>query len=537
MYIGQFLFAYLVVYLYIDWAGRWVVFGNGLLKFNPTVLWFEIPFAAITSSLFFFPSIKNFLVRHLLPLLPVIIFYTLFDIFYNHYFRTPRTSEWVNFVSLFDFSPKLGIGLLLIGLIIPAVLLTNILILKKQLAKPEFTKMLLTCGLIFVGYFTVVTTNYFAEFQNQFYRYVVWSQEDTIRESGRLNSFVYFYHDENRNLERFKQLKNDDEFAQLDIHAELYQGEIAKSKNIHMIVLESFIDPRLFEGVSYNRSPLAEELLPYFSTINDFSHPISPIYGGGTPQAEFELLVGLKALEKIDKIEFNVMRGGQVSSLLKKLNAEGYHSMATISTGMEYFNSPDAYDSLGFEQVDFLTSIDKFKQDYKDGFIFDGDVLDYNFDQVSESINAGQPVFNYVLGMYGHHPFERDKENRPDVIKIQQGSIELERIANQFYYRTKAIASYISKIKEIDPDSIIYVTSDHLPPILGDKVNYKVDPKTNIALLIDRTHAIDVTGKRFYQIPWLIWDRLIGKPTRREISESKMELLILQSLTRKPKQF
>ena len=305
IYIGQFIFAYLVIYLYIDWAGRWVVFGNGLLKFNPTVLWFEIPFAAITSFLFFFSSIKNALLRHTLPLLPIIIFYTLFDIFYRHYFRTPRTSEWVNFFSLFDFSPKLGIGLLLIGLLIPAVLAINLLILKKQLARQKYTKVVFTRGLIFIGYFSTVTTDSFAQFQNQFYRYVVWSQEDTIRESGRLNSFVYFYHEENRNYKRFEELKNNSEFAKLDIHAELYKGEIAKPKNIHMIVLESFIDPRLFEGVSYSRSPLAEELSPYFSARKDFSHPISPVYGGGTPQAEFELLVGLKALEKL--IRLNLM--------------------------------------------------------------------------------------------------------------------------------------------------------------------------------------------------------------------------------------
>ena len=520
----------MIIYLYIDWSGRWVVFGNGLLKFNPTVLWFEIPFAALTSLLFFFSSIKNLIVRHILPLLPVVIFYTLFDIFYNLYFRTPRTSEWVNFFSLFDFSPKLGIGLLLIGLIIPVVLVASILMVKKQLPQPQFKKLLISRAFSFAGYFLLITNHYFAQFQNQFYHYVVWSQEDTIRESGRLNSFVYFYHEENRNLERFEQLQKNQEFAQLDIHKELYQGEVVKPQNIHMIVLESFIDPRLFNGVSYSRSPLADELAAYFSARKDFSHLKSPIYGGGTPQAEFELLVGLKALEKIDKIEFNVMRGGQVSSLLKRLKLEGYHSIATISTGMEYFNSQDAYASLGFDRVDFLTSIEKFKQDHKDGFIFDGDVLDYSFSQVSKHISSGQPVFNYVLGMYGHHPFERDKAVRPDVIKVVRGSQELQRIANQFYYRTKAIAAFINKIKQIDPDSIIYVTSDHLPPILDEEVSYNVDNKTNIALLIDQTKAIDVTGKHFYEIPWLIWDRLIGKSLKREISEDKMELLYYKAL-------
>ncbi len=76
----------------------------------------------------------------------------------------------------------------------------------------------------------------------------------------------------------------------------------------------------------------------------------SPIYGGGTAQAEFELLTGIQALSKVNRIEFNVMQGRNISSFVKKLNQNNYKTIATIATGSGFFNSIQAYKSIGFDE-------------------------------------------------------------------------------------------------------------------------------------------------------------------------------------------
>ncbi|MBF0097123.1 MAG: hypothetical protein HQM05_07290, partial [Magnetococcales bacterium] len=48
----------------------------------------------------------------------------------------------------------------------------------------------------------------------------------------------------------------------------------------------------------------------------------------------------------------------------------------------------------------------------------------------------------------------------------------VEKILNQHYYRTKALAHYLQRLTELDPTSLIVVVSDHLPPLPGGKGDY-----------------------------------------------------------------
>lgn len=63
-----------------------------------------------------------------------------------------------------------------------------------------------------------------------------------------------------------------------------------------------------------------------------FSLVTSPVYGGRTAEAEFELLTGIQALTKVDSIEFNVMMGSPASGFVKKLTDSDYQAVATIAS-------------------------------------------------------------------------------------------------------------------------------------------------------------------------------------------------------------
>lgn len=74
---------------------------------------------------------------------------------------------------------------------------------------------------------------------------------------------------------------------------------------------------------------------------------ISPVIGGLTPQAEFELLTGIKAYAKTDRLEYNVLKGGEISGFVKNLKDNGYQALALSATGPEFFNAKLAFRSLG----------------------------------------------------------------------------------------------------------------------------------------------------------------------------------------------
>ena len=79
--------------------------------------------------------------------------------------------------------------------------------------------------------------------------------------------------------------------------------------------------------------------------------------------------------------------------------------------------------------------------------MFDGVLFDQNLQFIKKAM-AGEdapPVFNYVLTMYGHLPHVLNKQKRPSLVKLVSRfrDPQLERVANQFFYRSEAVADYV----------------------------------------------------------------------------------------------
>ena len=368
------------------------------------------------------------------------------------------------------------------------------------------------------------------------FNYIDWSQERTIKSNGRMASFIYYGLQEKKNKEILNSFSKESKYNSINIHNILYpdfsDADKNHLRNIHFIVLESFLDPRLLKNIKFNISPLSPELKPFLLENERFSLVKSPVYGGRTAQAEFELLTGIPALAKVDSVEFNVMMGNRASSFVQRLKNLGYQAAATIASSSCYFNAKQAYRSIGFNDVSFLKELDAFDSEKDYLPIFDGDVFAYNLKKVKKfkEENKGM-LFNYVIGMYGHFPYETVREEHSDVVEVEHEDERVHKIANQFFYRTKALADYIKQLQEIDPDAIICIVSDHLPPILWDGTQYQLDQEMNVAILIDRKQPVDTGGKEYYKLPWLIWDRLFDREHTVDIDTATTENIYFKFLS------
>ncbi len=521
--------SYLAIYFYIDTSHYWVKLGSGITLFNRLIYGVEIPFAVFVTLFFFFPSFKNPWLRYTLPIVPVLVLYGLIDGFFNYMGRSPHFSDFQNFNTVFAFSFGLALSVFLFAFIIPLSMWGLIYGASKRSSRKQIVASVTIRVILMTLMVFVLSSRTFNQIHNQYFQYTVWSEEDTMRENGKFSSFVYYSNQERINQKKLIEISANNPI--LDIHNQLYSGFVEKPQNIHIIVLESFIDPRLIEQLDLEKQVLASELLPYLNNHKDFSHVVSPIYGGGTAQAEFELLTGLKALSKVNQIEFNVMKGGAINGFVSRLKQNRYRIMATIAPSSIFFNSRLAYKSLGLTNIEYLEDDRERKGLPDDGPLFDGDLLQQNINKVKQAIAENNaPLLNYVLGMYGHLPFRRDEIKRPDVVNVKHEDDRLRRISNQFYYRTKAIAQYLEALMAIDKNAIIYITSDHLPSILNKNTSYKLNRKINIALMINQGQSIDVSGKNFYQIPWLIWDILSQPSHDRRIQDQDLERLYYKAL-------
>jgi hypothetical protein len=298
-------------------------------------------------------------------------------------------------------------------------------------------------------------------------------------------------------------------------------------RNVHVIVLESFIDVRLLRAVRFSEEPLA----PSFSRLADplISASVSPVFGGETARAEFEVLCGVPSL-RLYALEFLSFSGAQTYCLPNILKDAGYHTVLSFPHGPVFFNTRRAYPGLGFEERIFGDEHSKPGQaaikQYGQAYLHDLALFPQNLAKVRELVRAGKPFLNYMLTIYGHWPFEIDERHHPSRIEVSsdhaRGALgDVRKISNQMRERTQALAAYVQGLREIDPNGLVVMVADHLPPLPGGKADYEQlgyaerDPLPeaaegsrlyeNFLLVVDRGQVRKLPLMRHFDLPhWIL---------------------------------
>ncbi len=418
------------------------------------VLRLEVPLILFVFFLLYFPN-KRF-VATLGAWFIICTVYFASDIFSAFLMRPPRLSDLENANALFEFSVFYGVLFYAMWAVLGGIFLYGLVSFVRNYARKTVYAVLgakiallgLGALLVYSGGLKAYLFAFYEEHSNGIF--------GDYAKNGRMASVAYYYYKGLENAKALQKYRG----ADLNANALLFgSGAIKDKRNVYILVLESFLDPRLIKGIKFSADPLFSGLRKYLHG-GEFSRCISPVYGGGTAQAEFEVLTAIPALSKIRSIDFNALGGHQTNGLIKFFKDNGYAEHATIGTKYTYFNSINAYRSIGFGDLKFLEWVgiksDEFagalfvKDEIKkpgDNFIFDGDLYDYAVKKI-RTLEADKPHVFYVLGMYGHATFDRNKKARPDVTHTNIGKESIENIANQFYYRTKALAGFIDAVLE-----------------------------------------------------------------------------------------
>jgi len=305
---------------------------------------------------------------------------------------------------------------------------------------------------------------------------------------------------------------------------------IGNRHNVYLVVLESWLDPTLFRGVTFSRDPRHPDFAQLVGDSQGFS--ISPVFGGQTAQAEFEALCGVPALSQISFIEFNSFTGHPAGCMPAILRQAGYATYASNAYMPDYFNTVKAYTGIGFDKIYFAREFAPDRETYltvqnisdAEDFLFDGDLFDQNLAFIARTLkeHPGQPILNYVLTIYGHEPHDIDTDRRPLVLSMDapHDDLQLLRAANQYWYRTQAIAAYIRGLIKLDPNSLIILVSDHVPPLDKGTDSYKdfryldnIDDSIhmNRILVVENGKVVRHQTIHHYQVPLLIYDYLTGE--------------------------
>ncbi len=231
---------------------------------------------------------------------------------------------------------------------------------------------------------------------------------------------------------------------------------VPQNRNVHVFVLESFFDPVSLGKDWVPTDPLPEDFRNLWEQTG-FTTTLSPVFGGYTANAEFEMLCGFPVTRNAVFFEGWLRKSAPcLPNLLGKL---GYHTVASHPNVPGFWNRTNAYQYIGFDE--YLSEVHFDLTDSVDTLLMDHSLYTQVFDHIDKADIQG-PVFNYMLTYHGHLPYPSN-EKYPDQVTAGKEAGLLHGYLNQIWYKSRDLMQRLELLRADDPDALIVIFGDHLP--------------------------------------------------------------------------
>lgn len=492
-------------------------FDTGRIYFQ----WLEIVFVLYLYSLVYF-LLRPFAWRGLLAAVPILLVYLVHDAFFLVYGKVFRIINVTELPELLQILPLPYTVLLLLVFLLPL----GLILWLTNYRRPRLIITWLLPLCLLVAAVESMPAAFASGFREIAHRIVKYSDGKSVENNGRFAMLFFREAERVRVVDQIAPYRNRTAYDAAFTQQTTQLARQVNHHNVHLIILESFLDPTLFHDLGFSRSPMS----PDFARLvgDQLSLTLSPVFGGSTSQAEFEALCGVPAFEKLSSVEFNVFTGSAAHCLPDLLAHLGYRSVASNAYKPNFFNTLPAYQGMGFQEhyfpVEFYSAQPSYLHFGDPGveeYLFDDKLFAQNRAFVRQHLkrHKDKPLFNYLLTIYGHTPHILDPQTRPEIIQLKSHYPDdhLTRSTNQFYYRTQALARHVRELIKMDPDSMIIFMSDHVPPLRNGPNTYNALHYMNniensyyynrIAIFING-HIRHYPTLHHYDVPGLILDYL-----------------------------
>ncbi|MCP3103689.1 LTA synthase family protein [Myxococcus sp. K15C18031901] len=266
--------------------------------------------------------------------------------------------------------------------------------------------------------------------------------------------------------------------------------------DVVILMAESLWDPTRL-GV-----PLSADPLPFFRSLLS-SHSsgalISPGFGGGTANSEFELLTGMSSSfvpQGAFPYQHYLLR--PVDALPSLFRRAGYRTVAIHPFHAFYWSRDLVYPLLGFDAFQSLTD---FPSPRLEGpWVSDEEVVDHVLDELSDE---RQPHFVMAVTMSTHGPYNLPLtgQERIDVLGTKlspPNQLLVKNYANKLLQMDTALERLVRRLESRKRRTLLVVFGDHLPMLGLDYASYReagyfAEPWT------------DAQRERMAEVPVVLW--------------------------------
>lgn len=446
------------------------------------------------------------------------------------------------YISSFSSAAKLSV--LLLGIV--GVFLLRLIVPKLSMSWP--TRLVLGVLAACLVYGVGVQAGWAGSLSRQLgYKEIVWNQEKTYADNGLMVAFIMNvkhsiierpdgYSD--KEMSRIAQVIAQEQASPHGMEpdgADMDNGLASPSRpHVIFIMNEAFWDPTVMPEVTFSEDPIptVRKLQQSFTSGN----LLSPQFGGGTSNAEFEVLSGLSmSLLPQGAVPYQQYIGDSLPSLASYFASQGYYSMGIHPYDGWFWSRNRVYRSLGFERFRSKTG---FENPQMRGFyISDKEVTEHIIDEVRTS---ERPMFIYAVTMQNHGPYTKQRYKEHEVQVEGQLTEEARQILETYTQGVRdadnALAQLIAYFEQSNEPVIIVFYGDHLP-MLGAEYSVYVQGG-----LISSPQAADWSleeRKRMRSVPFVTWSNLaMERQVYPVLSNTFLGSVILDSLQmKKPAQF
>lgn len=294
----------------------------------------------------------------------------------------------------------------------------------------------------------------------------------------------------------------------MDRYGENVVTDTVRYPNIIVIMNESYTDMDYLETVE-----VSSEYNGFFRGLKDNTVRgtlISSVFGGNTPNSEFEMLTGCSlAFLPAGTITFQQTISEELPTIASKLSKLGYDTTALHLYNPEYWNRNRIYPLLGFHDFISLENCDSEKVDILREYASDESHFNYLIDLYENK--GGAPMFAYCVTVQNHGGFYWGMK---DIQVLNGGSGYADEYVSLLKITDDEFSKLIHYFEGVSEPTIVCMFGDHQPFLFDDFYD-------NIWQGKDYTDI----EKRYMQakVPFVIWANY--DIDEREVGETSINYL------------
>lgn len=258
--------------------------------------------------------------------------------------------------------------------------------------------------------------------------------------------------------------------------------------NIVVIMDEALADMRVLGNLKTN-----QPVTPFLDALTDNTirgYALSSVFGGTTPNSEFEFLTGSSmSFLPSGSVAYMQYLRQTAFSLPWLLQSYGYETFATHPYLESGWNRPAVYDLIGFQDTSFLGAYPE--EDLVRQYVSDREMVRYILNRLEQQGDA--PLFLFGVSMQNHSGYT--DAGYKGAISLQDQSLpQVEQYLSLIHETDEAIELLLTSLENSPRKTIVLVFGDHFP---GLDEEFYLSLHGNFDTLSDQMLQ--------YQVPFYLW--------------------------------